>query len=53
MKEHKVSEEPARIKLLIASDRLLFRHALAEALQRHGIETWGEVAEEPGVVALA
>jgi DNA-binding NarL/FixJ family response regulator len=46
-------EDPASTRVLIASDRPLFRSTLAEALQSRGMEVVGEAGEEPGVVALA
>jgi DNA-binding NarL/FixJ family response regulator len=46
-------EDPASTKVLIASDRPLFRSTLAEALANRGMEIVGEVGEEPGVIALA
>src|SRR5215217_2866908 len=46
-------DDPASTSVLIASDRPLFRQALAEALQSRGMEIVGEAGEEPGVVALA
>jgi DNA-binding NarL/FixJ family response regulator len=46
-------EDPASTRVLIASDRPLFRSTLAEALQSRGMEIVGEAGEEPGVVALA
>src|SRR5215212_2346623 len=46
-------EDPASTKVLIASDRPLFRSTLAEALASRGMEIVGEAGEEPGVVALA
>ena len=46
-------DDPASTKVLIASDRPLFRSALAEALSNRGMEIVGEAGEEPGAVALA
>lgn len=46
-------EEKTPIKVIIASDRPLFREALAEVLSKHEIETLGEVGEEPQVLDLA
>jgi DNA-binding NarL/FixJ family response regulator len=46
-------DESAATRMLIASDRPLFRRALAEALESRGMEVAGEAGEEPGVVALA
>lgn len=43
---------PASTRVLIASDRPLFRSTLAEALENRGMEVLGQTGEEPSVVAL-
>jgi DNA-binding NarL/FixJ family response regulator len=44
---------PTATKVLIASDRPLFRRALAEALESRGMEVAGEANEEPEAIALS